>query len=160
MTIKRVSISRNDKRFWYRHFLHVDSKKKRFNITDLHLKERKFWSGRENNVTKHGKKVRKNVTRTGEKHGKMYLWGGSGGIMKSYPHFINKKIELWTINTLQFDITSRILELLPLRGERYCCQWDMNLDGDKLERILLCLWHRFSSNKDNRSCFSDLWGSL
>lgn len=27
-------------------------------------------TGCENNVTKHGKKVRKNVTRTGEKHGK------------------------------------------------------------------------------------------
>ena len=60
MTIKKVSISRNDKRFWYRHFLHVDSKKKRFDITDLYLKERKFWSECENNVTKHSKKVRKN----------------------------------------------------------------------------------------------------
>ena len=51
----------------------MDSKKKRFDITDLHLKERKFLSGRENNVTKHGEKVRKNVTGTDEKRGKMYL---------------------------------------------------------------------------------------
>ena len=30
----------------------------------------------------------------GERTGEIYLRGGSGGIVKSYPHFINKKIEL------------------------------------------------------------------
>ena len=54
--------------------------------------------------------VSEHVLSAGERTGEIYLWGGSGRIVRSYPHFINNKIELWTASQTGTEFSGFFVE--------------------------------------------------